>query len=107
PLTPIEPSRHSIGILGCVALLLFVLAGVRVYIAAAIVGLIRIVSIIGWEARAGIVGTLPPRRAAAVHPDRLPRLPRGHDADAVRGLQEMARLAARRPGGVHHLRGRG
>ena len=34
-------------------------AGVRVYIAATVVGLIGIVSIIGWKAGAGMVGTIP------------------------------------------------
>jgi tripartite ATP-independent transporter DctM subunit len=54
-----ELSRDAIGILGCVALMLFVVAGVRVYIAAAIVGLVGIVMIIGWKAGAGMVGTIP------------------------------------------------
>ena len=54
-----ELSRDAIGIIGCVALLLLVVAGVRVYIAATIVGLIGIVSIIGWKAGAGMVGTIP------------------------------------------------
>ena len=43
----LELSRDAIGIIGCVALLLLVVAGVRVYIAATVVGLIGIVSIIG------------------------------------------------------------
>ena len=55
----IELSSDAIGIIGCVALLLLVVAGVRVYIAAAIVGLLGIVSIIGWKAGAGMVGTIP------------------------------------------------
>jgi tripartite ATP-independent transporter DctM subunit len=55
----LELSRDAIGIIGCVALLLLVVAGVRVYIAATIVGLIGIVSIIGWKAGAGMVGTIP------------------------------------------------
>lgn len=55
----LELSRDAIGIIGCIALLVLVLAGVRVYIAAAMVGLIGIVSIIGWKAGAGMVGTIP------------------------------------------------
>ena len=55
----LELSRDAIGIIGCIALLVLVLAGVRVYIAAALVGLIGIVSIIGWKAGAGMVGTIP------------------------------------------------
>jgi tripartite ATP-independent transporter DctM subunit len=55
----IELSRDAIGLIGCAALLVFVVLGVRVYIAAAIVGLIGIVAIIGWKAGAGIVGTIP------------------------------------------------
>jgi tripartite ATP-independent transporter DctM subunit len=52
-------SRDAIGIIGCIALLVFVVVGVRVYIAAAIVGAIGIVAIIGWQAGAGMVGTIP------------------------------------------------
>jgi tripartite ATP-independent transporter DctM subunit len=55
----LELSRDAIGIIGCIALLVLVLAGVRVYVAAALVGLIGIVSIIGWKAGAGMVGTIP------------------------------------------------
>lgn len=55
----IELSNDAIGILGCVALMAFVLMGVRVYIAAAAVGLVGIVYLIGWSAGAGMVGTIP------------------------------------------------
>ena len=54
-----ELSRDAIGIIGCVALLVLVMVGVRVYVAAALVGLIGIVAIIGWKAGAGMVGTIP------------------------------------------------
>ena len=38
---------------------MLVFAGVRVYLAAALVGLVGVVPIIGWQAGAGIVGTIP------------------------------------------------
>ncbi len=47
------------GIIGMGALMLMVFLGVRVYIAATIVGMLGIVSIIGWDAGTGIVGTIP------------------------------------------------
>jgi tripartite ATP-independent transporter DctM subunit len=47
------------GVIGMGALMLMVFLGVRVYIAATIVGMIGIVSIIGWDAGTGIVGTIP------------------------------------------------
>jgi tripartite ATP-independent transporter DctM subunit len=56
---PIELSKDAIGLIGCVALMLCVVAGVRVYVAAAIIGLAGIVALIGWKAGAGMVGTIP------------------------------------------------
>ncbi len=47
------------GMIGMGALLVMVFLGVRVYIAATLVGMIGIVSIIGWDAGTGIVGTIP------------------------------------------------
>lgn len=47
------------GMIGMAALVLMVFLGVRVFIAATIVGMIGIVSIIGWDAGTGIVGTIP------------------------------------------------
>jgi tripartite ATP-independent transporter DctM subunit len=49
----------TIGIIGTVAMMVLVFAGVRVYYAAAVVGLLGLVSIIGWDAGAGIAGTVP------------------------------------------------
>jgi TRAP-type C4-dicarboxylate transport system permease small subunit len=113
PLMPIELSRDAIGILGCIALLLFVLAGVSLHR--------RGHRRPRWHRHdhrleggrghgrhhpALEVGQLHAVGAAAFHFDRLPRLPRRHDADLVRGPQEMARLVAWRPGGVDHLRRR-
>jgi tripartite ATP-independent transporter DctM subunit len=52
-------NEFTIGLIGTGALLLMVFAGVRVYIVAAIVGVIGVVYIIGWDAGAGIGGTIP------------------------------------------------
>lgn len=52
-------SNDMIGIIGCIALLVLVFAGIRVYLAAALVGLVGIVWMIGWSAGAGLVGTIP------------------------------------------------
>ena len=52
-------SNDAIGILGCIALMALVLAGVRIYVASALVGLLGIVAMIGWEAGAGLIGTIP------------------------------------------------
>lgn len=52
-------SNDTIGILGVLGLVALVMMGVRVYIAAALVGLLGLVSIIGWKAGAGMVGTIP------------------------------------------------
>ncbi len=49
----------AIGMIGVGALLAMVFAGVRVYIAAAIVGVLGVAAIIGWGAGAGIGGTVP------------------------------------------------
>ena len=54
-----ELSKDAIGLIGCAALIVLVFAGVRVYLAAALVGLVGVVAIIGWKAGAGIVGTIP------------------------------------------------
>src|SRR5919106_5611342 len=47
------------GIVGVSALVLMVFLGVRVYIAAAAVGLAGLVVLIGWNAGAGMAGTIP------------------------------------------------
>ena len=48
-----------IGLWGTGALLVMVFLGVRVFAVAAIVGLLGTVAIIGWDAGAGITGTIP------------------------------------------------
>jgi tripartite ATP-independent transporter DctM subunit len=49
----------TIGIVGTVARVALVFAGVRVFYAAAAVGLVGLVSMIGWDAGAGMAGTIP------------------------------------------------
>jgi len=51
--------EFTIGLMGTGALLIMVFAGVRVFAAAAIVGMFGVIAIIGWDAGAGIVGTVP------------------------------------------------
>jgi tripartite ATP-independent transporter DctM subunit len=49
----------TLGILGTVAMVGLVFAGVRVFYAAAVVGLVGLVAMIGWDAGAGMAGTIP------------------------------------------------
>jgi len=49
----------TIGIIGVVALVVLVFAGVRVFYAAAAVGLVGLVAMLGWDAGAGMAGTIP------------------------------------------------
>jgi tripartite ATP-independent transporter DctM subunit len=49
----------TIGSLGSVAMVALVFAGVRVFYAAAAVGLVGLVSMIGWDAGAVMAGTIP------------------------------------------------
>ncbi len=51
--------NFTLGLIGCIALLALVIVGVRVYLAAALVGLIGCIAIIGWGPGAGLVGTIP------------------------------------------------
>jgi tripartite ATP-independent transporter DctM subunit len=62
----------TIGIFGVIALVVMVFAGVRVFYAAAIVGLVGLVSMIGWEAGAGMVGTIPHSKAVTYTLSVLP-----------------------------------
>jgi tripartite ATP-independent transporter DctM subunit len=52
-----------IGIWGSIGMLVLVLIGVRVFAAAALTGLLGCVAILGWDAGAGIVGTIPHSKA--------------------------------------------
>ena len=49
----------TIGIIGVVALVVLVFSGVRVFYAAAAVGLVGLISMLGWDAGAGMAGTIP------------------------------------------------
>ena len=51
--------NYTLGLIGCIALLVLVVVGVRVYLAAALVGLVGCIAIIGWAPGAGLVGTIP------------------------------------------------
>ncbi|MCH9674206.1 MAG: TRAP transporter large permease [Gammaproteobacteria bacterium] len=53
----------EIGIYVTVGLLVAVFLGVRVFAAAAVAGLVGMVALIGWDAGAGIVGTIPHSKA--------------------------------------------
>ncbi len=52
-------NEFTIGLVGTGALLALVFAGVRVYVVAALIGVLGVVFIIGWDAGAGIGGTVP------------------------------------------------
>lgn len=54
-----ELTNQTIGFIGVISLLLLVMIGVRVYIAATVVGLVGLIAMLGWSAGAGIVGTIP------------------------------------------------
>lgn len=49
----------NVGIAGVILLLVLIFAGVRVVYAASIVGMLGLVEIIGWDAGAAMVGTIP------------------------------------------------
>lgn len=49
----------TIGIIGVIALVVLVFMGMRVFLAAALVGTLGLVSIIGWESGLGMAGTIP------------------------------------------------
>lgn len=62
----------TIGIIGTVALVVMVFAGVRVFYAAAAVGMVGLVWILGWESGAGMAGTIPHSKAVAYSLSVLP-----------------------------------
>ncbi len=67
-----ELDSQTIGLIGVFALLALVFMGVRVYIAAAVVGLVGLVWLIGWDAGAGIAGTIPHSKATTYTLSVLP-----------------------------------
>ncbi|HZD25438.1 MAG TPA: TRAP transporter large permease [Alphaproteobacteria bacterium] len=62
----------EMGVIGVIALIVTVFLGVRVYIAAGVVGLIGLVSIIGWEPGVGMAGTIPHSKSVAYTLSVLP-----------------------------------
>ncbi len=60
------------GVVGMIFLIIMVFLGVRVYIAATLVGMVGIVSIIGWDAGTGIVGTIPHSKSSLYSLSVLP-----------------------------------
>jgi tripartite ATP-independent transporter DctM subunit len=62
----------ELGIVGVVGLVVLVFAGMRVFYAAAIVGLLGLVSIVGWDAGAGMIGTIPHSKAVSYTLSVLP-----------------------------------
>ena len=55
--TDVEP--FTIGLVFSAVLVFLVFLGVRVFIAAAVIGMLGLVAIIGWEAGTGMAGTVP------------------------------------------------
>jgi len=62
----------TIGIIGTVALVVMVFAGVRVFYAAGAVGLVGLVWILGWDAGAGMAGTIPHSKSVTYSLSVLP-----------------------------------
>lgn len=62
----------TIGIVGVSALVLMVFMGMRVYLAAALVGTLGLVAIIGWESGLGLAGTIPHSKAVTYTLSVLP-----------------------------------
>jgi tripartite ATP-independent transporter DctM subunit len=61
-----------VGLIGVGLVLLFVVIGMRVVFAAGLVGLLGLVELIGWDAAAGIVGTIPHSKASTYALSVLP-----------------------------------
>ncbi len=64
--------NSTIGLIGVGALLALVLIGVRIYIAAALVGLLGLVAIIGWHPGASMAGTVPHSKSVSYTLSILP-----------------------------------
>ena len=62
----------TIGIIGVIALIVLVFMGMRVFLAAALVGTLGLVSIIGWESGLGMAGTIPHSKAVSYTLSVLP-----------------------------------
>ncbi|HRD74520.1 MAG TPA: TRAP transporter large permease [Hyphomicrobiaceae bacterium] len=67
-----EFSKDAIGIIGCLALLVLVFAGVRVYLAAAVVGFLGMAAMLGFYRSAAILGTIPHSKSVSYTLSVLP-----------------------------------
>lgn len=65
-------NNFTIGIIGVVGLVSLVFLGMRVFLAAALVGTLGLVSMIGWEAGLGMAGTIPHSKAVSYSLSVLP-----------------------------------
>ena len=64
--------NFTIGIIGVLALVGLVFLGMRVFLAAALVGTLGLVSMIGWESGLGMAGTIPHSKAVSYSLSVLP-----------------------------------
>jgi len=62
----------NVGLVFCGFMLVLVFFGVRVYLAAAIIGMLGLVAIIGWQAGTGMAGTIPHSKSASFTLSVLP-----------------------------------
>ena len=62
----------TIGVIGMAGLIVLVVLGMRVVFAAAIVGMVGLVSMLGWDAGTGIAGTIPHSKSVAYTLSVLP-----------------------------------
>ena len=62
----------TLGIVGTIVLVVLVFLGVRVFYAAAAVGLFGLVAMLGWDAGAGMAGTIPHSKSVAYTLSVLP-----------------------------------
>ena len=65
-------SSFDIGLIGVASLVFLVFMGMRVFLAAALVGTLGLVAIIGWESGLGLVGTIPHSKAVTYTLSVLP-----------------------------------
>ena len=90
-------SEFTVGLVGTIALLIMVFGGVRVFVVAALVGMLGTVAIIGWQAGAGITGTVPHSKSINDAPSVLPisGLQRTSSGTASSGSINAAQYARR------------
>jgi tripartite ATP-independent transporter DctM subunit len=62
----------NVGIAGVILMLVLIFAGVRVVYAASVVGMLGLIEIIGWDAGAAMVGTIPHSKVVAYPLSVLP-----------------------------------